>query len=248
MASPSSHPPHPRSGFTLVELLLVISIIAVLVSITIPALGSSRETSRRVKCLANLKGIGGGIAAYMNDSNELLPRVRPLHAANGNSNDPSLLDIMVVYLSVPEPEREDPNDPNSFFTHVSDVFICPSDRVGRDPATNFEPLWRTSGCSYEYLAGEMMVFSEQLTVVDPQGSTTMVYKDPKWRDLPVLLDNDDWHTGHRTGVPRNGVFFGDWHSDWAGNIVRFDSQDPRLLQLTCDLIVNYGHRTFAGCN
>jgi prepilin-type N-terminal cleavage/methylation domain-containing protein len=238
-----------RRAFTLVELLLVIAIIAILVSITLPALGSSRETARRIKCLANLKGIGGGIAAYMNDSKDLLPRVRPLHdPANGNTNDPSLLDVMVVYLSVNSPEREDPNDPNSFFTHVSDVFICPGDRVGKDPATNYEPLWRTSGCSYEYLAGEMMVFAEQLTVVDPQGATTQVYRDPKWRDLPVLLDNDDWHAFRKGAVPRNGLFFGDWHADWAGNIVRFDSQDPRLLQLVCDLIVNYGRRVFPGCN
>src|SRR6185369_11214916 len=115
---------HLRRGFTLVELLLVITIISILVSITIPALGSSRETARRVKCLANMRGIGGGIAGYMNDSKELLPRVRPFHdPANGNTNDPSLLDVMVVYLSVPAPEREDPSNPNSYFNHVSDVFI-----------------------------------------------------------------------------------------------------------------------------
>ena len=98
--------PHMKRAFTLVELLLVIAIIAILVSITIPALGSSRETARRIKCLANLKGIGGGIAGYMNDSKDLLPRVRPLHASGGNTNDPSLLDVMVVYLSVNAPERE----------------------------------------------------------------------------------------------------------------------------------------------
>ena len=240
--------PHMKRAFTLVELLLVIAIIAILVSITIPALGSSRETARRIKCLANLKGIGGGIAGYMNDSKDLLPRVRPLHASGGNTNDPSLLDVMVVYLSVNAPEREDVDNPNSYFAHVSDVFICPSDRVGKDPATNFEPLWRTSGTSYEYLAGEMMVFSEQVTVADPQGATTEVFKDPKWRDLPVVLDNDDWHTLRRGQVPRNGLFFGDWHADWAGNIVRFDSQDPRLLRLVCDLIVTYGRGNFPGCN
>ncbi len=240
--------PQIRRAFTLVELLLVIAIIAILVSITIPALGSSRETARRVKCLANLKGIGGGIAGYMNDSKDLLPRVRPLHASGGNTNDPSLLDVMVVYLSVNAPEREDDTNPNSNFTHVSDVFICPSDRIGKDPATNFEPLWRTSGTSYEYLAGEMMVFSEQVTVADPQGATTEVFKDPKWRDLPVVLDNDDWHTLRRGQVPRNGLFFGDWHADWAGNVVRFDSQDPRLLRLVCDLVVTYGRANFPGCN
>ena len=237
-----------KRAFTLVELLLVIAIIAILVSITIPALGSSRETARRIKCLANLKGIGGGIAAYMNDSNDLLPRVRPLHSQNGNSNDPSLLDVMVVYLSVPAPEREDPATANSPFTHVSDVFICPSDRTGKDAATNFEPLWRGSGTSYEYLAGEMMVVAEPLDLKDVQQAATLTFRDPKWKDLPVVLDNDDWHPMRRVGVPRNAVFYGDWHADWAGKIVRFDSQDPQLLSLVCDFVVKYGRGNFPGCN
>jgi len=245
---PRTNESRPAAAFTLVEMLLVISIVAILVAITIPALGSSRETSRRVKCLANLRSMGQGTAAYMNDSKDLLPRVRPIHDPNGNQNDPSLIDIMVAYLSIPAPEREDPDNPNSPFVHVADVLICPSDRNGKDPATNFEPLWKTSGFSYEYLAGEMMVFAEQLTVADPQNATTLVYRDPKWRDLPVVLDNDDWHKLRAGKVPRNALYFGDWHSDWAGDIVKFDSQDPRLRQLVCDLVVNYGRANFPGCN
>lgn len=246
-------PPHCSSrirrlrAFTLVELLLVITIIAILVSITIPALGSSRETARRVKCLANLKQLGTGIQAYMNDSNDLLPRVRPFHDPSGNQNDPSLLDVMVQYMSIPAPERSDPNDPNSPWIHVSDVLICPSDRVGKDPATNFEPLWRSSGLSYEYIAGEAMVLLEQLTVPDPQQGVTMTYRQPQWRDFPVLIDNDDWHTQRKGGTPRNALYFGDWRADWATPIIRIDSQDARLRPLLCDM-TRFGGLRFPGCD
>ncbi len=226
-----------RDGFTLVELLLVIAIIAILVSITIPALGSSRETSRRVKCMVNLKQIGTGLQAYMNDSKDLLPYVRPLHDPAGNANDPSLLDVMIAYLSIPAPERLDPNDPHSPYQHVADVLICPSDRNGTDAATNFEPVWRTDGWSYEYFAGEMMGGMRQLGVLPPvpQTAVSQLYQIPRWKDLPVILDWQDWHPLRRGAVPRNSLYYGDWHADWAGAIIKFDSQDPRLRDLVCDL-------------
>ncbi|AQQ09874.1 hypothetical protein L21SP3_01694 [Sedimentisphaera cyanobacteriorum] len=65
--------PYKKKGFTLVELLVVISIIALLLSILLPALGRAREMTRRIVCLSNMRQMLIAVSSYQTNNNDHFP-------------------------------------------------------------------------------------------------------------------------------------------------------------------------------
>src|SRR3712207_2413372 len=77
-----------KAGFTLVELLVVIGIIALLISILLPSLNAARRQATRIACAANIRSIGQSYQMYAAEFKGSYPPVQMWHWPNGHWGNP----------------------------------------------------------------------------------------------------------------------------------------------------------------
>ena len=116
----------PRDGFTLVEMLVVIAIIALLAGLLLPTLSRAKEAGRAAACIGNLHQIGLALQVYVDGNNNRLPVMRD-RLVNTNSAATNALPSVDVVLKT---ELGNPN-----------VLKCPSD---------FADIFQQTGSSYAW--------------------------------------------------------------------------------------------------
>jgi prepilin-type N-terminal cleavage/methylation domain-containing protein len=136
-----------RSAFTLVELLVVISIIALLMGILLPALSKARNTAKLMVCSSNLRQIGTLVSSYQADNDGKVPvmlnRFTPMGATPPYPAKSRLLSV-ALYRYSPEtknlysvdngvysPDKDWGNSedtrtkPNYFKLYLPKIYVCP---------------------------------------------------------------------------------------------------------------------------
>jgi prepilin-type N-terminal cleavage/methylation domain-containing protein len=106
-----------RGGFTLVELLVVIGIIALLISILLPALSKVRQQAILISCASNERQVGVAMLLYANNNRGIMPRF-DLPTGGGQANLSDLL-----------------GGPNGFFPYFQTNYKMPQ-MVFFDPSGN----------------------------------------------------------------------------------------------------------------
>lgn len=137
-------------GFTLVDVLATISVIAVLIGILIPGLAGVTESARRVTCQSNVRQIGLSLVMYTNDYQGQLPRSRYIaNVGQGVSRQPASAEKMVM-VRVASSDLDPADRLGAWdglgllyateYLNASKVFYCPSHR-GESPYSAYTRAW-----------------------------------------------------------------------------------------------------------
>jgi len=133
-----------RPGFTLVELLVVISIIGVLMGLLLPAVQSAREAARRVDCMNRMRQLALGTQMHHDAFGYFPPARYEAHPSDPQGTScgreaPTWLARVLPFLeqaslgSKWDFSKPWQNHPEDLRTNVPDLFLCPSRRAGTRP-------------------------------------------------------------------------------------------------------------------
>jgi prepilin-type N-terminal cleavage/methylation domain-containing protein/prepilin-type processing-associated H-X9-DG protein len=214
-----------QSGFTLIEILVVIAIIAILAAILFPVFARAREKARQASCTSNLRQLTLAVEMYTTDHDEMYPMIGYGFAT---------ADVTTLF------ELCDP------YMRNKDIITCASDAEGNiDLSLLPTPITGAPNASYDvnragvaqtYIFGDPdrsagVLYVQEVSAVEAPADTTMVW------DAQLALGED-------TVVPTNPILPEFRHNDMAN--VGFADGHVKAVHKTADLGAPYSPGRFWG--
>lgn len=225
-----------RCGFTLVELLVVVAIIALLVGLLLPALAKARIISKRLACQTNLKEIAAAWHLYLGDNDEKFYKgINVNHDYGGWTGTGGFAPYRPLnkYVGLP-----------AIYTAEggTELFLCPADRGGIFGVPSQISAYNYFGNSYQtniFLVGPTRIggpgnlkalhdaASEKLARLKLSGVTNN-------HSLVLLVGDNNWMT---QWDPFKMPHSKDWHGKERCHNLAFLDGHVKLLKIRKGLYV-----------
>ncbi len=221
-----------RRGFSLVELLVVIGIIAVLISMLLPALQRARKEARRAKCLSNERQIGMAMQMYAAESQGWFPTHNNWGNCFGKKGSVTTYDDPGYTGFAGEPgivgER-----PLNHYLNAPEVCGCPDDLGDTFPGyPGQQSCFDAYGTSY-LIEWQGNSFGVQHVTSHPPGRIPMKVGGGGDWSLKIILGDWNWHANrpisdsrtlwHANGNQRRvNMLFADGHAEFLLFLAVYD--------------------------
>jgi prepilin-type N-terminal cleavage/methylation domain-containing protein/prepilin-type processing-associated H-X9-DG protein len=217
--------PAPARGFTLVELLIVIGIIAVLASLLLTVRSRASDQAAKAQCLNNLRQLGLAMTMYAQDNDQAFPYGSPL-----DNSPPGDAKADWIHWQVPVNRQEEEINNSALARYVKargsvyqSLMLCPSDDPDNHKAGNYR---------YSYSMNYMM--SSDRGKIYNHGATPRVTAINRPSDKILLAEENErtindgyWVPGNYTDTdgPRAS-----WVVAWDYLSVRHDTRKSEFTQ------------------
>ena len=207
-----------RGGFTLVELLIVVAIIALLAALLFPVFAKIRERGRQTVCLSNLRQLGLATALYAQDSDDRYPYGGD--PGDLQTNGWQFSESGKYWPAIQQMQANHQTLPHVMSNYVRDreIWHCPSDNgfdmTGQHediPLNAYPSAFQAFGMSYGYTT-QLALEGQTITSVRAW-SLNPPYSEHNPADVPLFYDLvGHWHGGAAQSEERLNFVMLDGHA------------------------------------
>jgi prepilin-type N-terminal cleavage/methylation domain-containing protein len=212
-----------RQGFTLVELMLVIAMIAVLAAMLLPVLARAKEKARTTQCATNLRQWGLTYQMYAEDNEDFLPRRGQGVQVLAQINRPEdWFNALPVYFGLTSFQQMISNNALPA-AHSQSVFICPT--AENPGGTYFLPY----GMNMNLCPWNLPVATKFSDVVQPTCVVAMA--DAPGQYASTYPSAQPYNAVARHASRINLLFLAGQVQSFAGSYVGCGTDDPGLADV-----------------